>query len=1659
MSSRRKSRRFHHCNRRPLGHEPLEPRRVLAGNPLGAGGPLVGLGKVIDDPVGPTLAYVADGETIEMAISDTRIALAATVTGRADSSWQAEYGLTSLRPLAGSRFDVYATTGPLDGATLQALYSRGVVDGEAPVFEVLATRSEAVLLDEAIVELAEGITPGEYFAARPVFSGYRPLMGTPNQFVATLSTGVGTAALETINCLAGDEDLAWATPNFHQAWQRYFIPNDPRWSNLWHLQNTGQSGGTAGIDADLPAAWDVIQGGSTALTIGVVDDGVSTDHPDLNVWTNPGEVVANGIDDDGNGWIDDVNGWNFVNNNNVSIPNNTSDMHGTSVAGVAAARGNNSLGVTGASYGTPVLSSRIFAGNGVATDANIAAAIYYAAGRTANGLGSWKAADLSNHSWGGGSATTAITAAFTWATGQGRQGKGAAQLVATGNDFGAVSYPATLSTTNAGVIGIGAINNKGERSDYSNWGAALDVVTPSNDTRAGYLAIDTTDRVGTAGYNTAASTDGDYTGTGASGFGGTSSATPLATGIAALAIARGQALGVDLTPAQIKSLFRTNTKLVGSGAYDISTGRTTELGFGMLSAASVVRTIGTREISVLAGSVDVTSGVSTTAVSGILDDAPVDTVFRIRNQGTLPLTLSGVSVTGSGFAVTSPPAATVLAVGEGTTFTVRFTPAVAGVTSATVTILSDDADEGSFTFSIAGTGITTTVSGHAFEDADGDGVRQADEVILAGRRMYIDSNANGQFDESYQDVTVNAVITTSAIPDPGTLTSSLVVAGLTLPISDVDVTVSITHTWVSDLTLTLISPSGRRIQLASAIGDSGDNFTATIFDDEATTAIGSGTPPFTGRFRPAQPLSVLDGENGNGTWSLEMNDSTGSDAGTLTAWSVRVRAGGDVSTLSKANGFYSISGLAAGNYVLQPVTPAGWTATGAATRSFTVTGPADAFRGSNFGSGANNRFYGWVFDDANGNGVKDPAEPGIAGRTLFIDTNGNGTIDPPVQTTFTNSTPVSIPDKPTSGFSPVTSSVVVSGIGTSITDVNVRVNITHTWDADLDVFLIAPDGTRVELFTDVGGSGDNFTNTVLDDQAATAITAGTAPFTSTYRPEGSLATLNGKNPNGTWRLELTDDTSADVGTLNNWSVIITTAADVVQTTDVNGRVPFDLAAGATSIMHVGDTGRAATQPSTGVRSVTAAGAPLFAQTYGVKQRPSIASSAASVTVAEGTAATVTGTWGTPYAGDTIILSASSGSVTRNADGTWSWTTTPADQAAATTVTITATDPQGITSSTSFSFTATNAPPAVAATSTAVTGTVLQTLTNTGTWSDVAADTVTLSASLGTVTKNSDGTWSWSLTPSAKLTDQSVTITAIDEDGGTSTTTFTVTAKVAVASQRIYHLGSSFAATSVDAALDPGKSLARPGSTAQPLAYANLINGSRGLNGIVIDVAGLASTSLTAAHFSLRMSPQGNFNEAANPPSTWATAPAPSAIVVTAGTATTPARVRLEWADNVIVNRWLQIAVLASTATGLDAPGIFYVGHLTGEVNGAISNGLFRVTNADYQPVAAAVGTTVTVGSVLDIIKDGRIRNTDVLAVSQSVGGRELRVITIPVAGSASHGTFAPGPSGPSRFDGTTRGGSAPGSIDFAALAAWAGATQTATQTDPATPTGSTKPKR
>src|SRR5205085_6019426 len=123
------------------------------------------------------------------------------------------------------------------------------------------------------------------------------------------------------------------------------------------------------------------------------------------------------------------------------------------------------------------------------------------------------------------------------------------------------------------------------------------------------------------------------------------------------------------------------------------------------------------------------------------------------------------------------------------------------------------------------------------------------------------------------------------------VSSTLAVAGLAGAITDVNVTVNITHTYTGDLTVFLVSPGGISVQLFNRNGLNGDNLTGAVFDGAAPTPVGDGYGPFAGRFRPAASLSAFNGLSGlavNDTWTLRVVDNAGADAGTLNAWSLTV---------------------------------------------------------------------------------------------------------------------------------------------------------------------------------------------------------------------------------------------------------------------------------------------------------------------------------------------------------------------------------------------------------------------------------------------------------------------------------------------------------------------------------------------------------------------------------------------------------------------------------------------------------------------------------------------------------------------------------------------------------------------------------------------------
>jgi subtilisin family serine protease/subtilisin-like proprotein convertase family protein len=246
------------------------------------------------------------------------------------------------------------------------------------------------------------------------------------------------------------------------------FPNDPSFNQLWGLHNTGQSGGTPDADIDAPEAWD-IQTGDPNLVIGVIDTGVDYNHQDLvgNIWTNPGEIANDGIDNDGNGYIDDIRGWDFAYNDN-----NPSDVdgHGTHVSGTIAGKGNNGVGVTGVAWNAKIMPLKFLNDQGSGSTSNAILAINYA---TANGV------KLTNNSWGGGGFSQALYDAIN-AAGQ----AGALFIAAAGNDAKntdtSPSYPASYNLAN--IISVASTTRTDALSSFSNYGlTSVDLGAPGSD--------------------------------------------------------------------------------------------------------------------------------------------------------------------------------------------------------------------------------------------------------------------------------------------------------------------------------------------------------------------------------------------------------------------------------------------------------------------------------------------------------------------------------------------------------------------------------------------------------------------------------------------------------------------------------------------------------------------------------------------------------------------------------------------------------------------------------------------------------------------------------------------------------------------------------------------------------------------------------------------------------------------------------------------------------------------------------------------------------------------------------------------------------------------------------------------------------------------------
>ncbi|MFH0886531.1 MAG: S8 family serine peptidase [bacterium] len=322
-----------------------------------------------------------------------------------------------------------------------------------------------------------------------------------------------------------DPQVLVAEPNYINEIARE--PSDPRYldGTQWALNQSGDK------DIDAPEAWDVTVG-SSSVVIAIVDTGVDWHHEDLaaNIWSNPGEIAGNGIDDDGNGYIDDVRGWDFVNvdqpgssppgvgEDGYTPDNDPVDYHGhgTHVAGISAAVTNNSIGVAGVTWNSKIMPVRSgykgIDGGGWLENDDSAAAIQYAADNGANVI---------NLSWGSNASSALIQIAVNYAI-----ASGTVIVAAAGNSDNQLSYYPAAYTD---VVAVAATNTTDTKASWSNYGSWIDICAPG-------LSIYSTKIGNNYGLNS-----------------GTSMASPVVSGVAALIFSQNLGLTTTEVISRLKS--------------------------------------------------------------------------------------------------------------------------------------------------------------------------------------------------------------------------------------------------------------------------------------------------------------------------------------------------------------------------------------------------------------------------------------------------------------------------------------------------------------------------------------------------------------------------------------------------------------------------------------------------------------------------------------------------------------------------------------------------------------------------------------------------------------------------------------------------------------------------------------------------------------------------------------------------------------------------------------------------------------------------------------------------------------------------------------------------------------------------------------------------
>jgi subtilisin family serine protease len=286
----------------------------------------------------------------------------------------------------------------------------------------------------------------------------------------------GLSVKDAVMQYMSDPNVEYAEPNY--IIRASSVPNDTYFGNQWALNNTGTyAAGTADADIDAPEAWDITTGNSSVV-IAVLDTGIDYDHSDLvgNIWTNSGETdCLNGLDDDGNGYADDCKGWDFStcvesDEDGLCITPKLEDNdpmdeygHGTHVAGIIGAVGNNGTGVSGVMWRVRLMPLKVLDSTGWGSNGELIAGIQYAVD---NG------AKVMNVSLGGYDFSTFVYEAIETANSAGvlfvaSAGNGGIDRIGDNNDL-TPHYPSSYNLPN--IISVAATDQNDRRAPFSNYG-------------------------------------------------------------------------------------------------------------------------------------------------------------------------------------------------------------------------------------------------------------------------------------------------------------------------------------------------------------------------------------------------------------------------------------------------------------------------------------------------------------------------------------------------------------------------------------------------------------------------------------------------------------------------------------------------------------------------------------------------------------------------------------------------------------------------------------------------------------------------------------------------------------------------------------------------------------------------------------------------------------------------------------------------------------------------------------------------------------------------------------------------------------------------------------------------------------------------------------